>query len=141
MFRLLPAAVKPQLLVPQAKPAENQLLFNMAISNSAMTRKSKLFRGQSTIEYTLLIVGVIGALLAMQAYFKRGVQGRLRENVENIGKQYDPDTADSNYQMSASSNSTTEITSAEEDGKIKATTNTDSTTNSTMSGNENIGAF
>lgn len=106
-----------------------------------MIRKTKLFRGQSTIEYTLLIVGVIGALLAMQVYFKRGVQGRLRENVENIGKQYDPDTADSNYQMSASSTSTAKTTSDEEDGKIKTTTNTDSTTNSTMSGTETIGAF
>lgn len=110
---------------------------------ATMIRKSELFRGQSTIEYTLLIVGVIGALLAMQIYFKRGVQGRLRENVEDIGKQYDPDTAVSNYTMSASSNSTTEITSAEaeEDGKIKTTTKTDTDSESTMSGSETIGAF
>lgn len=106
-----------------------------------MIRKSKLFRGQSTIEYTLLIVAVIGALLAMQVYFKRGVQGRLRENVEDIGKQYDPDTAVSNYTMSASSNSTTEITSAEENSKIKTTTKTDTDSESTMHGTETIGAF
>ena len=33
-------------------------------------------RGQSTLEYAVLIVIIIGALLTIQVYIKRGVQGR-----------------------------------------------------------------
>jgi len=31
-------------------------------------------KGQSTLEYAVLIVVIIGALLAIQTYIKRGVQ-------------------------------------------------------------------
>jgi len=51
-----------------------------------------MFRGkraQSTLEYALIIAAVIGALLAINAYMKRGVQGRLRESSDQIGKQFD----------------------------------------------------
>ena len=35
-------------------------------------------RGQSNIEYFLLIAVIVGALLGMQVYIKRGAQGRMR---------------------------------------------------------------
>lgn len=104
-------------------------------------KQAKLFRGQSTIEYTLMIVAIIGALLAMQVYFKRGVQGRLRDNVENIGKQYDPASANITSNLSVSSSSTANTVSIEEGGKLKTTTTTNSTTNSTVSSNESVGAL
>jgi len=46
-------------------------------------------RGQSTLEYALVIAAVIGALLAINAYMKRGVQGRLKESTDQIGHQFD----------------------------------------------------
>ena len=45
-------------------------------------------RGQSTLEYAVLIVVIIGALLTLQVYMKRGVQGRLKSAADDIGDQY-----------------------------------------------------
>ncbi len=39
-------------------------------------------KGQSTAEYAILIAVVIGALIAMQTYVKRGLQGRLKDGVD-----------------------------------------------------------
>jgi len=47
-------------------------------------------RGQSTLEYAVLIVIVIGALLSIQVYIKRGIQGRMRSAADDIGEQYAP---------------------------------------------------
>jgi cytoskeletal protein RodZ len=45
-------------------------------------------RGQSTLEYAVLIVVIIGALLTIQVYIKRSVQGRLKQAGDDIGDQY-----------------------------------------------------
>ena len=45
-------------------------------------------KGQSTLEYAVLIIIVIGALLSIQVYIKRGIQGRLRGASDDIGEQY-----------------------------------------------------
>ena len=47
-------------------------------------------RGQSTLEYAVLIAVVIGALISMQIYLKRGTQGKLRSAGDQIGEQFDP---------------------------------------------------
>ncbi len=47
------------------------------------------YKGQSTLEYAVIIAVVVGALLAIQIYFKRGVQGKLRESTDQIGEQFD----------------------------------------------------
>ncbi|MDP2652463.1 MAG: hypothetical protein Q8Q08_00350 [Candidatus Omnitrophota bacterium] len=47
-------------------------------------------KGQSTLEYAVLIIIVIGALLSIQVYIKRGVQGRLKSAADDIGDQYSP---------------------------------------------------
>ena len=51
-----------------------------------MLRKIK---GQSTLEYAMIIAVVVGALLALQIYMKRGLQGRMREAADDIGKQFE----------------------------------------------------
>ncbi len=53
-------------------------------------------RGQSTLEYAVLIVVIIAALIAMQVYLKRGIQGRMRESSDQIGDQFSPGYTTSN---------------------------------------------
>jgi hypothetical protein len=45
-------------------------------------------KGQSTLEYAILIIIIIGALLSIQVYIKRGVQGRLKSATDDIGTQF-----------------------------------------------------
>jgi hypothetical protein len=45
-------------------------------------------KGQSTLEYAILIIIIIGALLSIQVYIKRGVQGRLKQASDDIGDQF-----------------------------------------------------
>lgn len=49
-------------------------------------------RGQNTLEYALIIAVVIAALLTINTYLKKGVQGRLKESTDQIGKQFDPES-------------------------------------------------
>lgn len=51
----------------------------------------KIRKAQSTLEYALLIGVVVGALLAMQTYLKRSIQGRMQIIGDQMGDQYDPD--------------------------------------------------
>ena len=48
-------------------------------------------KGQSVLEYTLLLVAVVTALGCMFNYVKRGVQGRFKMGADSIGeRQYEP---------------------------------------------------
>ena len=47
-------------------------------------------RAQSTLEYAILIAVVVGALIGMQTYVKRGLQGRLRVATDDVGSQFEP---------------------------------------------------
>jgi len=61
-------------------------------------------RGQSTLEYAVLIVVIIGALLTIQVYIKRGVQGRLKSAADDIGDQYSDGNTNSIKVTNRSSN-------------------------------------
>jgi len=45
-------------------------------------------KAQSSLEYAILIIIVLGALLSIQVYIKRGIQGRLKSATDDIGEQY-----------------------------------------------------
>ena len=47
-------------------------------------------KGQSTLEYAVLIIIIIGALLSIQVYIKRGIQGRMKGAADDIGDQFSP---------------------------------------------------
>ena len=47
-------------------------------------------RAQSSLEYALLIVAAVAALIAVQVYMKRGIQGRLRASSDQIGSHFEP---------------------------------------------------
>ena len=60
------------------------------VHSALRTPRSALKRGQSTVEYAVVIAVVIGALLTMQIYMKRGTQGKLRDATDQIGEQFSP---------------------------------------------------
>lgn len=96
--------------------------------------RAKLTRkAQSTLEYAILILIVIVALLAMQVYLKRGIQGRMRESSENIGQAYSPGYTTSNFH--------TELDSVTlETVKDDITTTTLQKRDEQRDGNENVAA-
>ena len=76
-----------------------------------MLQGLKTKKGQSTLEYVILVVVVIMALLTVQTYFKRGVQGRMRSAADDIGKQYEGSTTN-HTKRTISNTRTTETSSA-----------------------------
>ncbi len=54
-------------------------------------------KGQSTLEYALIIAVVVAGLLLMQHYIKRGYAGRLRGAADDMGEQYDPNSYSGNF--------------------------------------------
>ena len=50
----------------------------------------RMKKGQSTLEYAILIIVVMAALLSIQVYVKRGIQGRFKSAADDIGDQYSP---------------------------------------------------
>ena len=83
-------------------------------------------KGQSTVEYAVLAAVVIGALVAMQVYVKRGAMGRLKESADQMGEQFNPSKAKSDMQINYSS-------------KRQDVTTTSGVTTSTIQGTETQG--
>lgn len=54
-----------------------------------MLIKLRKRNGQSTVEYAVLIVVVIAALLSIQVYIKRGISGRMKDSADQIGSQFE----------------------------------------------------
>jgi Flp pilus assembly pilin Flp len=61
-------------------------------------------KGQSTLEYAVLIVIIIAALLAMNQYIKRGLQGRLKSSTDDIGDQFSPGNTNVHRVVTTASN-------------------------------------
>ena len=69
----------------------------------------RIRRGQSTLEYAILVIIVMGALLTTTNYFKRGLQGRWKGAMEELGDQYDPRTTNSSVEHKIIANSVTYV--------------------------------
>lgn len=48
------------------------------------------FKAQASLEYALIIVVAVAALVAIQKYMKRSIQGRLRASSDQIGSHFEP---------------------------------------------------
>ncbi|MBF0386476.1 MAG: hypothetical protein HQL20_01310 [Candidatus Omnitrophica bacterium] len=66
-------------------------------------------RGQSLLEYTILVVVIIAALISMNTYLKRGIQGRWKDSVDGLGDQYDPEKTNSVVTHRIESNSESRV--------------------------------
>jgi len=60
-------------------------------------------KGQSTLEYALIIAVVVAGLLLMQHYVRRGYAGRLKSASDDIGDQYDPTAYSGTFQITQNS--------------------------------------
>ncbi len=97
-------------------------------------------RAQSTLEYAVVIAIIVGGLLAMQMYIKRGVQGRLKQASDDIGEQYSPGQSKSDYTTQAHSYSEERTIGATKDatGDAMAVTSSESQQSQTRTGEEHI---
>jgi len=75
-----------------------------------MFRRRQRTIAQSTLEYMVLIIVAIGAFLGVQNYFKRGVAGRWKSAVDDLGDQYDPRLTNSSIRHTIRANSVTIVT-------------------------------
>ncbi len=66
-------------------------------------------KGQSVLEYTVLLIIVMAAFVATSQYLKRGIQGRWKESVDELGDQYDPTVMATNLRYTLRANATTEM--------------------------------
>ena len=66
--------------------------------------------GQSAVEYSVLVIIIIGVFVATGNYVKRGIQGRWKAAVDDLGDQYDPRTAEIDITSSLISTSDMKIT-------------------------------
>lgn len=76
-------------------------------------------KAQSTLEYAILIIIIIGALLAVQTYIKRGIQGKMKQSSDDIGDQYSPDNTRVVKRTTVSSNTIEEFGGAAGQGVSK----------------------
>ncbi len=80
-----------------------------------LTLKNKK-RAQSSVEYTVLIIVILGAFLGMQNYFKRGMQGRWKAAVDDLGDQYDTRFANTSVKHTIQSNTVTTLVTVNQAG-------------------------
>ncbi len=73
-----------------------------------LRKKNK--KGQSAVEYAVLIMIVIGAMIAISGYVKRGIQGRMKQATDDIGKQFSPGNTNAELSTTVVS-STSEVSS------------------------------
>jgi len=81
-------------------------------------------KGQSTLEYAIVVAIIVAGLLAMQFYIKRGWEGKLKAASDNMGEQFDPGFYTANFQITS-----TQAQSADQLGGVTTTAHTADATN------------
>ena len=71
--------------------------------------KPRFERAQTLLEYTIVLVIIVAALLTMNVYLRRGLQGRWKESVDQLGEQYNPGQTNSMMTQRMTSTSSTRI--------------------------------
>jgi len=95
-------------------------------------------KAQSTLEYAVIIAVVVAALIAMQAYVKRGLQGKIRSASDDIGEQYSPSRTTSNQTINSHVESTENVTLGGAGEAAQPTTGTSSEQTQDRSRNEQV---
>jgi Flp pilus assembly pilin Flp len=66
-------------------------------------------RGQTILEYTIILVIILGVLVTMKDYIKRGFSGRWKSATDDFGDQYDPQYVNSNIMYGTQVNSVSTV--------------------------------
>lgn len=90
-------------------------------------------KAQTTAEYAILIGLVVGAIVVMQTYVKRSLQGKIKQETDRLAPQYEP------YYLSSSFAPTGDTTETEATTKGGGVTRTTQETSS-RTGTQTIGA-
>ena len=98
-------------------------------------------KGQTTLEYIVLLIIVMGALLAISNYFKRGLQGRWKAAIDDMGDQYDPRVADSSLRHTLIQNTNTAIITMNDAGGYWTQRTDTSLSTEQKTGSVTIGAY
>lgn len=100
-------------------------------------------KGQSILEYSVVIAVIVAALLSMQSYIKRSLQGAYRGTSQIIGEAYEPRNTSSDYTLSTLSTTLTVSTSNQAvvsgENKIITDTQTDTVDSMSQTGWEQVG--
>jgi Flp pilus assembly pilin Flp len=67
-------------------------------------------RGQTILEYTVILIIIMGVMVAMKDYVKRGIQGRWKSATDDFGDQYDPQFVNSNITYATQVNAQSLVT-------------------------------
>lgn len=131
------STLKQKRILSKPKAEKNCLYFK------SFKKLFKNMKGQSTVEYAVLIACVMLALMTMYGYIKRGIQGKMRESADQIGSQYEPGNTVSDFTISSRSDITT-ISSLTLDDNDNTNATTVTTTNYDTQqrvGTETVGAL
>lgn len=92
-------------------------------------------KGQSTLEYAIVVAVIVAGLLAMQFYIKRGWEGKLRNAADNMGEQFDPGAYTADFVITS--------TQAQQADQVAGQTTTRHTANAVNNkvGNDNVAAW
>lgn len=93
-------------------------------------------KGQSTLEYGVIIAVVVAVLLGMQMYLKQRMQGGLRKAADDIGESFSPE----HTTLSSSVSTTVTSTETVSGGPESITTRTSNQQQSSSS-SETVGAL
>lgn len=47
-------------------------------------------KAQSSVEYAFIIAVTVAAFIGVQTYMRRGIQGKMKEATDSIGRQFEP---------------------------------------------------
>ena len=100
-------------------------------------------RAQTTIEYVIILIIVLGAFISISNYMKRGIQGRWKAATDDLGDQYDPRVAESLVEFKQVLNSTTRIHTVSTNGLFGTYTYRDDTSQivETKNGFVSVGSY
>lgn len=107
-------------------------------------------KAQSTAEYVIVLGLIVAAVMAMQTYVKRGLQGRIRDAVDFVGSsanttagvvnftgdQYEPYYLSTDFNTSRTSKEVIDMAAG-----MQGAQNTSSSEFSNRTGNHTIGSY